>query len=154
MSASGFRWLRWELVLVAISIIVALTFAGIMVGIAASRPLSPLEAVLFQIIALGVGLVGGLFGSYKFGQSVAANRQYARSALRSVLVLFRSLQRLYEAIERLKLGSSSNEQFEQLQLHIENQMDIARSVINDWRDLIPEEFEDVGENLERPGNER
>ena len=154
MSASGFRWLRWELVLVAISIIVALTFAGIMVGIAASRPLSPLEAVLFQIIALGVGLVGGLFGSYKFGQSVAANRQYARSALRSVLVLFRSLQRLYEAIERLKLGSSSNEQFEQLQLHIENQMDIVRSVINDWRDLIPEEFEDVGENLERPGNER
>ena len=152
MSASGFRWLRWELVLVAISIIVALTFAGIMVGIAASRPLSPLEAVLFQLIALGVGLAGGLFGSYKFGQSVAANRQYARSALRSVLVLFRSLQRLYEAIERLKSGGSSNEQFEQLQLHIENQMDIARSVINDWRDLIPEEFEDVGENLERPGN--
>ena len=152
MGAGRFRWLRWELGLVAVSIIVALTFASIMVGIAASRPLSPLEAVLFQIIALGVGLGGGLFGSYKFGQSVAANRQYARSALRSVLVLFRSLQRLHEAIERLKPGSSSNEQFEQLQLHIENQMDIAYSVINDWRDLIPEEFEDVGENLERPRN--
>ena len=150
MGAGKLKWLRWELLLVISSILIALAVAAFMVSVAAQRELTPLEALLFQIIALGVGLGGSLFGSYKLGQNAPANRQYARSALRSVLVLFRSLQRLHQSIEQLKVSDSSDERFSPLQLQIENQMDIAYSVINDWRDLIPEEFEDVGENLERP----
>ena len=137
--------------MIVISILVGLVFAGFMVSIAAQRELKPLEALLFQFIILLVSLGGGLVGSYKFGQNAAANRQYARSALRSVMVLFRSLERLHQAIEQLKINDSTGERFGSWQLHVETQMDIAYSVINDWRDLIPEEFEDVGENLERPG---
>ena len=136
--------------MIAVSILVGLAFAGFMVLTAAQRELKPLEALLFQFIILFVSLGGGLVGSYKFGQNAAANRQYARSALRSVMVLFLNLQRLHQAIEQLKINDSADERFGSLQLHVENQMDIAYSVINDWRDLIPEEFEDVGENLERP----
>ena len=136
--------------MIVISILVGLVFAGFMVSIAAQRELKPLEALLFQFIILLVSLGGGLVGSYKVGQNAAANRQYARSALRSVLVLFRSLERLHQAIEQLKINDSTSERFSSWQLHVETQMDIAYSVINDWRDLIPEEFEDVGENLERP----
>ena len=136
--------------MIVISILVGLVFAGFMVSIAAQRELKPLEALLFQFIILLVSLGGGLVGSYKVGQNAAANRQYARSALRSVMVLFRSLERLHQAIEQLKINDSTSERFGSWQLHVETQMDIAHSVINDWRDLIPEEFEDVGENLERP----
>ena len=141
--------LRWDLTLVVVSIAIALAFAGYMVWTTAERALSPREAVLFQIVIMGVSLAGGLIGSYKFGQSAATNKQYARSALRSVLVLFGGLQRLRDAVEQLAATDQAADHLWPLLLHIDSQMDLANSAINDWRDLIPEEFEDVGGNLER-----
>ena len=152
MGAGKYGGTRWAIALIIVSVVVAVTFAAVLVVIAARRPLTPLEAVLFQIIALGVGLGGGLLGSYKFGQHAAANKQYARSALRSVLVLVRSLARSYQAMEELRNGNVSEGRLADLQRSTADQMDIAYSVVNDWRDLIPEEFENVGENLERPEN--
>lgn len=152
MRAGKYGWMRWEIAVIVIAVAVAVAFAAALVVIAATRPLTPLEAVLFQIIALGVGLGGGLLGSYKFGQHTAANKQYARSALRSVMVLFRSLVRSYEAMEALKNGNVSEGRLADLQRSTADQMDIAYSVMNDWRDLIPEEFDNVGENLDRPEN--
>ena len=122
-----------------------------MVVITARRPLSPLEALLFQLIVLFVGLGGGLFGSYKFGQNSAANKQFARSALRSVMVLYRSIAGLYDYI-----GRRSPTEYEQsaiLELLV-TQMDVAQSAVADWRDIIPADFEDVGESLEQPDARR
>ena len=146
MNDGKIKWLRWELALVAVSIAVSVTFASAMVIIAAQRPLSPLEAVLFQLLALGAGLGGGLFGSYKFGQNSAANKQFARSALRSVMVLYRSIAGLHDYI-----GRRSPAEYERsaiLELLV-TQMDVAQSAVADWRDIIPENFEDVGESLEQ-----
>ena len=144
-------WRHWEFALIGISVTVAVVFASTMVIIAARRPLSPLEATLFQIIALGIGLGGGLFGSYKLGQSVAANRQYARSALRSALVLHKGILGLHEGLELLKTGDPANDRrLDLLQSQVDNQADVSRSVIADWRDVIPEDSEDVGETLDLP----
>lgn len=142
-------WRHWEFALIGASVTVAVVFAAIMVTIAARRPLSPLEATLFQIVVLGVGLGGGLVGSYKFGQSVAANRQYARSALRSALVLYKGILGLYEAIELLKTGDY-DERLDLLQSQVTNQANVAQSVIADWTDVIPEDSDDVGETLDLP----
>ncbi len=142
------RWRHWEIALIVASIIVAVAFASVMVIIAAIRPLSALEATLFQVIALGAGLGGGLFGSYRFGQKSAANRLYARSALRSVLVLYNGIARLYQSIEILKAGKS-DERLDLLQLQIEDQMEVANAAINDWRDVITDGFEDVDDMLEQ-----
>ena len=150
MLARVWNKLRWDVTLVVVSILIGLAFAGYMVWTTAERELSPREAVLFQIIILGVSLVGGLIGSYKFGQSAATNKQYARSALRSVLVLFGGLQRLRDAVEQVAIADQAGDRLQLLLLQIDSQMDLANSAINDWRDLIPEEFEDVGGNLERP----
>lgn len=119
-----------------------------MVIIAASRPLSYLEGTLFQIIALGAGLAGGLYGSYKFGQRDAGNRLYARSALRSVLVLYNGIGRLYQAIEVLKTGKS-DERLDLLQLEIQDQMEVANAAINDWPDVITDSLEDVDGMIEQ-----
>ena len=142
-------WRHWEFVLIAISVTVAVGFACIMVIIAARRPLSPLEATLFQIVVLGVGLGGGLIGSYKFGQSAAANRQYARSALRSALVLYRGILGLYEAVELLKTGDY-DKRLDLLQSQVDDQAHVAQSVIADWIDVIPEDSDEVGEMLDLP----
>lgn len=141
-------WKHWEVALIGASIIIAVIFAAIMVIIAANRPLSYLEGTLFQIIALGAGLVGGLYGSYKFGQRAAGNRLYARSALRSVLVLYNGIGRLYQAIEVLKTGKS-DERLDLLQLQIQDQMEVANAAINDWRDVITDGLEDVDGMLEQ-----
>ena len=141
------KWVRWEIAVVAISIAISLAFAVAMVVIASRRPLSPLEMILFQLIVLLVGLGGGLFGSYKFGQHSAANKQFARSALRSVMVLYRSIAGLHDYI-----GRRSPTEYERsaiLELLV-TQMDVAQSAVADWRDIIPENFEDVGESLEQP----
>ena len=145
------KWIRWEIAVVVISIAIAVAFAVAMVVIASIRPLSPLEAMLFQVIVLFVGLGGGLFGSYKFGQNSAANKQFARSALRSVMVLYRSIAGLHDYI-----GRRSPVEYERsaiLELLI-TQMDVAQSAVADWRDIIPEDFEDVGESLEQPNASR
>ena len=142
-------WRHWEFALIAISVTVAVGFASIMVIITARRPLSPLEATLFQIVVLGIGLGGGLIGSYKFGQSVAANRQYARSALRSALVLYKGILGLHEAIELLKTGDY-DKRLDLLQSQVDNQANVAQSVIADWSDVIPEDSDDVGEMLDFP----
>ena len=143
-------WKHWEVALIGASIMIAVIFAAIMVIIAANRPLSYLEATLFQIIALGAGLAGGLYGSYKFGQRTAANRLYARSALRSVLVLHSGIRRLYHAIEVLKTGKS-DERLDLLQLQIEDQLEVANAAINDWRDVITDGLDDVDGMFEQTG---
>lgn len=135
MTPGKSKWLRWELAIVVVSIAVSVTFAAVMVIIASQRPLSPLEAILFQLLALGVGLGGGLFGSYKFGQNSSSSRQYARSALRSVSALFGGIQRLYEAVALLN-AERPDPRLDQLQLHIQSQLDVADAAINDWRDVI------------------
>ena len=144
-------WWRWETAVVAGSILVGVAVVIGMAIVASLRDLSPLEMVLFQIIALGISLGGGLYGSYKFGQSSGANRQFARSALRSVMVLYRSIEGLYDYI-----GRHETTQYERsaiLQLLI-TQMYVAQSAIADWRDIIPEDFEDVGETLDQSDSGR
>ena len=56
------------------------------------------------------------------------------------------------AVERLKPKEQgeSDERFGLLQLLIDDQANVARAAIADWRDVIPDDFEDVVETLEMP----
>lgn len=129
----------------------AVVFAAVMVLVSAFReqPLSTLELALWQIISLALGL----FGSYLFGRSSAASDArdligpQARYAMRSVLVLYRGILRLSDAVERLKPGEHDT-RFELLQMLIQNQADEARSAIANWRDVIPDDYEDVAATLD------
>lgn len=152
-------WLRWEPSLIVGSLIAAMGFVMAMAFVASFRGLSPLETVLFQIIGLVISLGGGLYGSYKFGQRSTADaardvvRLHARSALRSVLVLYRGLERLYDAIETVK-SEGYDKRIDLLQILVYDQMTVTLSAIADWRDVIPEDFEDVGETLGEPDGMR
>ena len=141
-------WRRWDLALVAGSIAVGLVFIIAMAVVASLRDLSPLELVLFQIIALGISLGGGIFGSYKFGQSSAANKQFARSALRSVIVLQMGILELSRTIGQFN-ARNPDRRLELLQVLIRQLATVCSSAIADWRDVIPDDFEDVGDTLEQ-----
>ena len=129
----------------------AVVFAAVMVLVSAFReqPLSALELALWQIISLALGL----FGSYLFGRSSAVSDArdligpQARYAMRSVLVLYRGILRLSDAVERLKSGKDDT-RFELLQMLIQNQADEARSAIANWRDVIPDDYADVAATLD------
>lgn len=152
MSGGKSKWFRWEIALIVVSIAISMAFAAAMVIIASQRPLSSLEAVLLQLLALGIGLGGGLFGSYKFGQNSALDKQYARSALRSVLALFSGIRRLYEAVALLN-AERPDPRLDQLQLHIQSQLDIADAAINDWRDVIQGDAGNGDATSRAPGRE-
>ena len=147
------KWLRWEVILIGASVAVSVIFAAVMVTITAKRPLSPLETMLFQIVTLGVGLGGGLFGSYKFGQNFAANKQHARSALRSVIVLHRGILELSSTISRLNERRPDG-RFDLLQALVSQLSNVCSSAIADWRDVIPDDFEGRRRNSENGGSNR
>ena len=67
--------------------------------------------------------------------------------MRSVLVLYRGILRLSDAVERLKSGKDDT-RFELLQMLIQNQADEARSAIANWRDVIPDDYADVAATLD------
>ena len=142
-------WQRWEVVLVTASVAVAVAFAIAMVALASIKPLSPLETTLFQIVILLISLGGGLFGSYKFGQNSVANRHHARSALRSVIMLHRGILQLSRNLASLN-ARRPDRRFDQLQHFVQLLLIASLTAIEDWRDVIPDDFEDVGDRFEQP----
>ena len=149
------KWPRWGLVLAIVSVLLSVAFAGIMVYIASQQPLSPLETILFQIIVLIIGLGGGLFGSYKFGKTAASEsaraviRPHARSALRSVIVLNNDLIAMHEPIDQLA-RSTSDQSVAMLHHLVASCSRVAAASINNWRDVIPEDFQDFEGTVVQP----
>lgn len=126
--------------LVAISI----AFAIITIWISSTRELTPLETTLLQVVSLGVGL----YGSYRFGRSSAAEsvretaRLHARHAFRRVLELNDGLYSLSERIRRIRRIRPSVE-LAVIQAIVDEQVAFGLSAIEDWRDIIPEDVDEL-----------
>ena len=76
-------------------------------------------------------------------------RPHARSALRTILSLHDSLVRLSRRIEEFK-RTSDDHRFDIVQAIVHEQIPIGGSAVEDWRDIVPEDVEEV---LERWGEE-
>ena len=125
---------------------IALVFSVAFLAIASHRKLTDLENVLFQVISLGIGLIG----AYVLGEASAKEnameivRPHARSAFRRVLSLYDSLSRLLQTMSSSKKLLVENsgavaaiEKFESLVLE---QLCTSGHAIEDWEDLVPEEI--------------
>lgn len=126
---------------------------GAMIVVSSLRQLSQLEVILFQVVTL----VAGLLGSYRFGRNVARDaaydviRPHARSALRSILALRDSLYNLSVRIERFR-ESEPNHNLDLIQAVIAEQIPLAGSAVEDWRDVAPKDVAAVIKNWP-PGRE-
>jgi len=146
---------------------VALIFGAVAVAvvfsvIAAKRPLTNLEAVLLQAFALGAGLLGSFIFGRQSAQKAAREvvKPHARSAFRRLWSLYQSLSRLAQAIEESKNANSSSgdsiktsyEYLPILQAIVTEQLSTADDALEDWRDLIPEDVEELEQRIKERHN--
>jgi|JI10StandDraft_1071094.scaffolds.fasta_scaffold685165_2 hypothetical protein len=130
----------------------AIAVSAIFIVVATLRDLSALENTLLQIFSLGVGLIG----SYILGQESAreAGREmmkpHARSAFRRLLSLTQSLSRLVQTMGLVRPETAENPQataiVDRLEGIVVEQIAQAADALEDWRDVLPEEFQAMKAN--------
>ena len=136
------------LLLIAVSFLVAV----LLVTLSFFRSMSPVEITLFQVFIFGTGL----FGSYAFGRRSAwdgaldAIKPHARAAFRRVLAQYNSLYRLSERIEAFK-EESPDPRLDLIQALVDEQIATGKDAIEDWRDFVPEEIEEIENRRTRDG---
>lgn len=135
-------------ILVGLAVFVSVIF----VVVASFRDLSALENTLLQVFSLGIGLVG----SYILGQESARDagremmKPHARSAFRRLLSLTQSLSRLVHTIETIRPAAIANPEatvvLDRLEGIVVEQIVQAADALEDWRDVLPEEFQAMQAN--------
>ena len=134
-----YGWLLWVIPLILILVLLAAVII-----VASIRDLTSLEIIMFQVLTLGVGLFGsfwlGRFSAMEAARDVV--RPHARSALRTILSLHDSLSRLSGRIEEFK-GEGADHRLDIIQSTIHEQIPIGRSAVEDWRDVVPDDVDEV-----------
>ena len=107
------------------------------------------DPTIFEVLLFQMGiLVSGLLGSYIFGRNsplaMASDmiKPHARSAFRRVTALYDSLYRLSGRIEELKVQGNDH-RLDLVQALVNGQIRTGQDAMEDWRDIIPEEVEQV-----------
>lgn len=136
-----------------ILVVVALVIAVIFSIVATFRNLTGLENVLLQIFSLGIGLIG----SYVLGKESASQaareliKPHARSAFRRLLSLYRSLSRLAYAIQTARQVNNPDPTtslvLDKLEGIVIEQIATADDALEDWRDIVPEDVEELHAKL-------
>ena len=125
----------------------------ILVCIAATRDLSGLESVLLQIILLAIGSSISFFAGHRSAREAAREiiKHRARSAFRRLLSLYSSLSWAVNEIQSSQ-SSESDEDYQVLLARLEaiviEQLATADDALEDWRDIVPEDVEELTENFD------
>ena len=132
----------------ALLLLFSISVSVILAYIATKRTLSGLESILWQIFVFA----GGLAGSFIFGRQSAYQaareiiKPHARSAFRRLLSLYHSLSRAATAIQSVQI-SDSQENYQVALARLEEivieQMSTADDALEDWRDIVPEDVEEL-----------
>lgn len=129
-----------------------LGIAGL-VSIAATRSMTTLENVFLQVLSLVIGVGVSLFVSRQSAEKTAREiiKPHARSAFRRLVSLYLSLSRASKVI-KLEPESETEEdpqmKLAKLDAIITEQLDMADDALEDWRDIVPEDVEELKQNLE------
>ena len=145
--------MNFATVMATLLIAISITVAIIMIIVSSLRDLTSLEATLFQVISLAAGLSGSfIFGRSSAAESARENiRLHARPAFRRALELYYRLYGLSIEIESLK-QEDAERSLDIIQAIVNEQIRTGNSTIEDWRDIIPEDVDDVINRLKE--NER
>jgi len=133
----------------ALLIAVAFIIAAFSIYIATQRTLTSLESTLLQAFSLACGLIG----SFYFGKQSAAEaakeiiKPHARSAFRRLISLYESLSRVGAEIEGSKGNQSESITIAKMEAIVVEQLATADDALEDWRDIVPEEVEELRSKL-------
>ncbi len=135
-----------------ILIIISLVVSGHFIHVAATRSLTYLEGVILQLFTL----LAGLGGSFIFGRQSAREaarefiKPHARSAFRRLLSLYQSLSRVADVIESSRNSESPEENqvtLAKLEAIVVEQISSADDAIEDWRDIVPEDVQELDQRF-------
>lgn len=134
-------------------ILASIAVAVFFLVVAIYRPLTGLENVLLQVFSLGIGLVGSYVLGRESARDVAKEliKPHARSAFRRLLSLYASLSRLALAIQTARPVSNSetlhSSVLDKLEVIVTEQIATADDALEDWRDIVPEDVEELRTRL-------
>ena len=146
----------FERVAPVLLVLASIGVSGLFAYVATTRTLTNLESVLLQAFAL----VTGLIGSFIFGRQSAREaaraiiKPHARSAFRRLLSLYQSLSRVAIAIESSQNSKAPEDHqviLAKLEAIVVEQLATADDALEDWRDIVPEDVEELRQRLS-PGN--
>jgi uncharacterized integral membrane protein len=115
--------------------------------------LTELENVLFQVISLGIGILGSflLGGATAKENAINIVRPHAKSAFRRVLSLYASLFRLRGTMESIIRDLDGNPEamaaLVRLKDVVTEQIETSAHTLEDWEDLVPDEVTELKEKL-------
>ena len=132
--------LIFGLALIATSVVVSV----VAIVVASSRALTPLESILFQVVALGSGLSGSFLFGRIFARDAARDmiRPYIRATFRRVFTLNNSLDRLGDRIVDM-YEEDPDPRLDLILAVLEEQRETGWDALEDLRDIIPEDIEDI-----------
>ena len=136
-------------------VLIILGILGIagLVFIAATRSMTTLENVFLQGLSLVIGIGVSLFVSRQSAEKTAREiiKPHARSAFRRLVSLYESLSRASTEIQSLD-NSESPEDYRvtigKLDAIVTEQLSTADDALEDWRDIVPEDVEELKQKLE------
>lgn len=138
-------------------VVAAVIFSILTVREADDAELSDLELTLYQSIALLLGLLGSFWVGRSSVRAAAEDviRPHARSAFRRLLSLYRALARLQASVDTRRAFLWRLAENHSVSLdHVEAALDLlatqvgeqigtANDAMEDWRDLVPDEVQEV-----------
>ena len=135
-----------------IILIVLVVLLGL-VYIIADTPLTDLENVLLQIIFLAIGCSVSFFVGQKSVEKAAKEmiKPHARSAFRRLVSLYESLSRASTEIQSLDNSGPLEDYrvaFAKLDAIVTEQLTTADDALEDWRDVVPADVEELKQKLE------
>jgi hypothetical protein len=129
-------------------LVLSLLISAISSYTATQRALTNIESVLLQSFSL----IAGLVGSFIFGKQSAKDaareiiKPHARSAFRRLLSLFESLSRVGREIENCQTSAIIDIEkitLARLEAIVIEQLATADDALEDWRDIVPEDVEEI-----------
>ncbi len=133
--------------LVIISLCIAIAY--ILKASLNTSNMTTLETIMFQLFTLTAGVTA----SFIFGRQSAKQaakelvKPHAKSAFRRLITLYKGLSRLAMAIEEGKQNQPSVKNshlvLQKLEAMVIEQIATANDAIEDWRDIVPEDVEEL-----------
>lgn len=138
------RELKFIKILIVILLIATVAIAIFNIVVSSERRLTPLEDSLMWLF----GLATALIGSYLFARRYA-DKPHARSAFRRILRLYDSLSRLGNVISKAQKTNpnENNGILQVLQAMVTEQIATVDDALEDWRDIIPKDVEEIERKL-------
>lgn len=125
----------------------AIAFAVLFVVVSATRELTTLELIVFQVMVLLLSLLGSFAFSREFAAGAADQslKRHAKSAFRRVLTLFRGLSRI--AAVANDPGADLHSALAVISAIVREHIATADDALEDWREIVPEEADALRQSI-------